>query len=142
VRARDPTARILIMTTYDGEHDILECMSRGAKGYLLKDAPRQQILTAIRTVSQGASFAAPAAGNVLQQPAKPVLTQRQLAVLQLVARGCSNKDIARQLSISEGTAKTYVRAILIELDAMSRTEAVVLAHKRGMICLDTCSADP
>src|SRR5665213_2947863 len=92
VLVRDPDARILIMTTYDGEDDIFRCMSQGAKGYLLKDAPRQEILSAIRTVSQNAPFNSPVAAKVLHRNAKPILTRRQLAVLRLVAQGCSNKD--------------------------------------------------
>jgi two-component system, NarL family, response regulator len=136
VLERHRNARILILTTCDGQDDIFKCMSEGAKGYLLKDAPRQKILAAIRTISQHAAFDPPVPETALQQNAKSILTRRQLAVLQLVAQGCSNKDIARRLYISEGTAKTYVRAILTKLDAMSRTEAVIVAHKRGMIRLD------
>ena len=75
------------------------------------------------------------AAKALQRMAKPSLTQRELDVLQLVAEGRSNKDIARRLSITEGTAKTHVKAILTKLDAISRTEAVAVAHKRGLIHL-------
>src|SRR5438270_6585271 len=75
------------------------------------------------------------AAKALQRMGKPSLTQRELDVLQLVAEGRSNKDIARRLSITEGTAKTHVKAILTKLDAISRTEAVAVAHKRGLIHL-------
>ena len=75
------------------------------------------------------------AAKALQRMAKPSLTQRELDVLQLVAQGRSNKDIARRLAITEGTAKTHVKAILTKLDAISRTEAVAVAHKRGLIHL-------
>jgi len=131
-----PKARLLIMTTYDGDEDIFRCLSQGAKGYLLKDAPRQEILSAIRAVSEDRPYTSSSiAAKALQRMAKPNLTQRELDVLQLVALGRSNKDIARRLSITEGTTKTHVKSILTKLDAISRTEAVAVAHKRGMIHL-------
>ena len=131
-----PKACLLIMTTYDGDEDIFRCLSQGAKGYLLKDAPRQEILSAIRAVSEGRPYASSSVvAKALQRMAKPSLTQRESDVLQLVAQGRSNKDIARRLEITEGTAKTHVKAILTKLDAISRTEAVAVAHKRGMIHL-------
>jgi len=131
-----PKARILIMTTYDGDEDIFRCLSQGAKGYLLKDAPRQEILSAIRAVSADRPYTSSSiAAIALQRMAKPSLTQRELSVLQQIAEGRSNKDIARRLSITEGTAKTHVKSILTKLDAISRTEAVAVAHKRGLIHL-------
>src|SRR6202020_552483 len=124
VLAADPHARLLVMTTYDGDEDIFRCLSQGAKGYLLKDAPRTEILSAIRAVSEDRPYASSSvASKALQRMAKPSLTQRELGVLQLLAEGRSNKDIARRLSITEGTAKTHVKAILTKLDAISRTEA-------------------
>ena len=93
-----PKACILIMTTYDGDEDIFQCLSQGAKGYLLKDAPRQEILSAIRAVSEDRPYTSSSvAAKALQRMAKPSLTQRELDVLQLVAQGRSNKDIARRL---------------------------------------------
>jgi len=131
-----PKARVLIITTYDGDEDIFRSLSQGAKGYLLKDAPRQEILSAIRAVADDRPYTSSAvAAKALQRMAKPSLTQRELSVLQLVAQGRSNKDIARRLEITEGTAKTHVKAILAKLDAISRTEAVAVAHKRGLIRL-------
>ena len=132
----NPKACLLIMTTYDGDEDIFQCLSQGAKGYLLKDAPRTEILSAIRAVSEDRPYTSSSvAAKALQRMAKPSLTQRELDVLQLVAQGRSNKDIARRLEITEGTAKTHVKAILTKLDAISRTEAVAVAHKRGLIHL-------
>ena len=132
----NPKACILIMTTYDGDEDIFQCLSQGAKGYLLKDAPRQEILSAIRAVSEDRSYTSSGvAAKALQRMGKPSLTQRELDVLQLVAQGRSNKDIARRLTITEGTAKTHVKAILTKLDAISRTEAVTVAHRRGLVHL-------
>jgi two-component system NarL family response regulator len=136
VLERDPKARLLIMTTYDGDEDIFRCLSQGAKGYLLKDAPRQEILSAIRAVSEDRPYTSSSvAAKALQRMARPSLTGREVGVLQLLAEGRSNKDIARQLGIGEGTAKTHVKSILTKLDAISRTEAVAVAHKRGLIRL-------
>jgi two-component system NarL family response regulator len=136
VMERHPKARLLIMTTFDGDEDIFRSLSQGAKGYLLKDAPRTEILTAIRAVSQDRPYTSTTvAAKALQRMAKPSLTQRELSVLQEIAQGRSNKDIARRLSITEGTAKTHVKSILTKLDAISRTEAVAVAHKRGLIHL-------
>lgn len=132
----DPKARVLIMTTYDGDEDIFRCLSQGAKGYLLKDAPRQEILSAIRAVSEDRPYTSSlVAAKALQRMARPSLTGREVGVLQLLAEGRSNKDIARQLGIGEGTAKTHVKSILTKLDAISRTEAVAVAHKRGLVRL-------
>ena len=136
VLGKHPKARLLIMTTHDGDEDIFRCLSQGAMGYLLKDASRQEILSAIRTVGEDRQYTSSSvAVKALQRMAKPTLTQRELDVLQLLAEGRSNKDIARRLAITEGTAKTHVKAILTKLDAMSRTEAVAIAHKRGLIHL-------
>lgn len=131
-----PKARLLIMTTYDGDEDIFRSLSQGAKGYILKDAPRQEILSAIRAVSEDRSYTSSSvATKALQRMVKPSLTQRELDVLQLLAQGRSNKDIGRRLSITEGTAKTHVKSILTKLDAISRTEAVAVAHRRGLVRL-------
>jgi two-component system NarL family response regulator len=136
VLALNPKACILIMTTYDGDEDIFQCLSQGAKGYLLKDAPRAEILAAIRAVSEDRPYTSSTiAAKALQRMGRPSLTQREADVLQLVAQGRSNKDIARRLSITEGTAKTHVKAILTKLDAISRTEAVAVAQRRGLIHL-------
>jgi len=136
VLERHPKACMLIMTTFDGDEDIFRSLSQGAKGYILKDAPRTEILFAIRAVSQDRPYtSSTVAAKALQRMAKPSLTQRELTVLQEIAQGRSNKDIARRLSITEGTAKTHVKSILTKLDAISRTEAVAVAHKRGLIHL-------
>jgi two-component system, NarL family, response regulator len=136
VLERYPKARLLIMTTHDGDEDIFRCLSQGAMGYLLKDASRQEILSAIRAVGEDRQYTSTSiAVKALQRMSKPTLTQRELDVLQQLAEGRSNKDIARRLVITEGTAKTHVKAILTKLDAISRTEAVAIAHKRGLIHL-------
>ncbi|MBX5460478.1 MAG: response regulator transcription factor [Steroidobacteraceae bacterium] len=136
VLEKHPKARLLIMTTFDGDEDIFRSLSQGAKGYLLKDAPRSEILSAIRAVSEDRPYTSSSvAAKALQRMAKPSLTQREMSVLQEIAQGRSNKDIARRLNITEGTAKTHVKSILTKLDAISRTEAVAVAHKRGLIHL-------
>ena len=136
VIAKHPRARLLIMTTHDGDEDIFRCLSHGAMGYLLKDAARQEILSAIRTIGEDRQYTSSSvAVKALQRMGKPALTEREIEVLRQLAEGRSNKDIARRLSITEGTAKTHVKAILTKLDAMSRTEAVAIAHKRGLIHL-------
>ena len=136
VLATDPKARLLIMTTYDGDEDIFRSLSQGAKGYLLKDAPRQEILSAIRAVSADQPYtSSTVAAKALRRMVLPSLTQRELDVLQQLAQGRSNKDIARRLNITEGTAKTHVKSILTKLDAISRTEAVAVAHQRGLVHL-------
>lgn len=132
----NPKARLLIMTTFDGDEDIFRCLSQGAKGYLLKDSPRQEILAAIRAVSKDQPYTSSSiAAKAVQRMSKPNLTKREVDVIQLLAQGRSNKDIARRLSITEGTAKTHVKSILTKLDAISRTEAVAVAHKRGLVHL-------
>jgi len=132
----NPKARLLIMTTFDGDEDIFRSLSQGAKGYILKDSPRQEILAAIRAVSQDQPYTSSSiAAKAVQRMAKPNLTKREVDVIQLLAQGRSNKDIARRLNITEGTAKTHVKSILTKLDAISRTEAVAVAHKRGLIHL-------
>jgi len=132
--AAHPEARIVILTTYGGDEDIFRSLKAGAKGYLLKDAPRQQILEAIRTVHAGGRYL-PAAivSKVAEHALRPELTGREREVLQGMARGASNKEIGLALSISEGTVKTHVKAILAKLDAVSRTEAVTIATRRGII---------
>jgi two-component system, NarL family, response regulator len=132
--AAHPEVRIVILTTYGGDEDIFRSLKAGAKGYLLKDAPRQQILEAIRTVHAGQRYL-PAAivSKVAERALQPELTGREREVLQGMARGKSNKEIGLALSISEGTVKTHVKAILAKLDAVSRTEAVMIAAERGLV---------
>jgi two-component system NarL family response regulator len=134
--AAHPDARIIILTTYGGDEDIFCSLKAGAKGYLLKDAPRQQILEAIRAVHAGERYLPAAiASKVAEHALQPELTGREREVLQGMTRGKSNKEIGAALSISEGTVKTHVKAILAKLDAVSRTEAVMIAAERGFVKL-------
>lgn len=136
VIAADPTAQILIMTTYDGDEDIFRCLRLGAKGYLLKDAPSEEILKAIRVIGGGGQYTSHrVAAKALRRSTQTGLTQRELDVLKLLAGGGTNKDIARRLTMTEETVKTHVKAILAKLDAISRTDAVAIAARRGLIHL-------
>jgi len=136
IRAEDPRARILILTTYDGDEDIYRGMRAGAKAYLLKDTPREELLQCIRSVYSGESYIPPAvAAKLASQVSGERLTIREVEILARMAHGSSNKAIARELGISEGTVKTHVKSVLQKLDATSRTEAVSIAAKRGLVHL-------
>lgn len=134
ILSRQPEARIVIVTTYDDEEDIFRSLKAGAQGYLLKDASRQQITQAVRTVYAGDHYIpATIILKVSQHAVKPHLTPREVEVIRRMARGESNKEIGGELFVSEGTVKTHVKSILAKLDATSRTEAVTIAHRRGLI---------
>ncbi|HEY6641513.1 response regulator transcription factor [Povalibacter sp.] len=134
--ASDPAAQILIMTTYVGDEDIFRCLRLGAKGYIVKDVPFEEILTAIRVVGGGGEYTSPqVAAKALRRSAQTGLTQRECDVLALLVEGRSNKDIARRLNLGEESVKSHVKAILAKLDAISRTEAVTIAMRRGLVHL-------
>jgi DNA-binding NarL/FixJ family response regulator len=134
IREERADARIIILTTYSGEEDIFRTLKAGAKGYLLKDAPRQQILEAIRAVHAGDRYLpAEIASKAAEHALKPEVSTREREVLERIARGESNKEIGAALHVSEGTVKTHVKSILTKLDAISRTEAVTIANRRGII---------
>ena len=134
IRAEDPQALLIILTTYDGEADIYRGISAGAKGYLLKDVPRTELVHCLRTVERGGTYLpTPIVDRLATHVAAESLTDRELEVLGLVAAGIGNRDIAVQLFISEGTVKTHLKSILGKLDATSRTEAVAIAGRRGLL---------
>lgn len=134
VRALDPKARIVILTTFDGDEDIYRGMRAGAKAYLLKDAPREQLLDCIRMVQAGNTYVPPnVAAKLAAQVSGERLTGRELEILSLMAAGDSNKAIARKLDITEGTVKTHVKSVLFKLGTTSRTEAAAVAARRGLI---------
>lgn len=134
VRAVDAMARILILTTYDGDEDIYRGMRAGAMAYLLKDAPREQLLDCIRAVHAGNTYVPPdVAAKLTAQAAGERLTDREQEILVLLAAGDSNKSIARKLMITEGTVKTHVKSVLFKLGAASRTEAAAVAARRGLV---------
>jgi DNA-binding NarL/FixJ family response regulator len=136
--------RVLVLTTFDLDEYVYEALRAGASGFLLKDAPEEQLVSGIRIVADGGSLFAPTvtrrlierfAGSAPQEPppALAELTPRELEVLRLVARGLSNAEIAAELVVSEHTAKAHVAHILNKLDLRDRVQAVVLAYESGIV---------
>jgi DNA-binding NarL/FixJ family response regulator len=135
--------RVLVLTTFDLDEYVYEALRAGASGFLLKDAPEQQLVSGIKIVADGASLFAPAVTRRLIErfagaappetpPTLADLTRRELEVLRLIARGLSNAEIAAELVVSEHTAKTHVAHILNKLDLRDRVQAVVLAYESGI----------
>jgi DNA-binding NarL/FixJ family response regulator len=139
LRERAPEVRVLVLTTYGTDADITRAVDAGATGYLLKDAPREQLFGAIRAAAKGESVLSPSvATRVLgrmRAPAEEALSPRELEILQAVARGLSNKQIGRRLYVSEATVKTHLLRIFGKLGVDDRTAAVTVALERGIIRL-------
>jgi two-component system, NarL family, response regulator len=130
------TARIIVLTTYDGDEDIYRGLQAGAKGYLLKDCKPNELRTAIRTVHDGQQYIPPNVGaKLVQRMSSPELTDRELEILQLIAQGMSNLEIGTALHITENTVKSNVNRILSKLGAKDRTQATIIALKRGIASL-------
>jgi two-component system NarL family response regulator len=130
------TARIVVLTTYDGDEDIYRGLQAGAKGYLLKDAKPNELLNAIRTVHSGQQYIPLEVGaKLVQRMSNPELSERELEVLRLMAQGMSNVEIGTALSIGESTVKSHVNRILSKLGVNDRTQAVIVAIKRGIVSL-------
>jgi DNA-binding NarL/FixJ family response regulator len=129
-------ARIIILTTYDGDEDIYRGLRAGAKGYLLKDAEPDELLNAIHVVHNGQPYIPPHVGAKLaQRMNNPELTDRELEVLRLVAQGMSNLEISAALNITESTVKSNINHILSKLGVKDRTQATIVALKRGIAIL-------
>jgi two-component system, NarL family, response regulator len=136
ISAEFKPARIVVLTTYDGDEDIYRGLQSGAQGYLLKDAKPNELLNAIRTVARGEQYIPPDVGaKLVQRLSNPELSERELEVLGLMAQGRSNPGIAAALSITENTVKTHVNRILSKLGVSDRTQAVIVAVKRGIVSL-------
>jgi two-component system NarL family response regulator len=136
IRKEDPAARIILLTTFDGDEDIYRGISAGAKAYLLKDAPREEILDCIRKVYRGNTVLPPSvAAKLAERVSAPELTERELVVLRALATGQSNKAIGRTLFISEMTVKAHLKSIFTKLNVLSRTEAIAAAARRGIVQL-------
>ena len=157
LRQQQPNSRIIVFTAFDNDERIIHAVQAGANGYLLKEAPRDEIFSAIRITMAGGSLLQPVVASKLlrhmgnqpltgspattysqtTQPTRPFepLTERELEVLNLLAQGMPNKEIAAQLVISERTAKFHVSSIMGKLGATNRTEAVSLAAQKGLITL-------
>ncbi|HEX6326940.1 MAG TPA: response regulator transcription factor [Jiangellaceae bacterium] len=151
ILAADDTARILILTTFDLDEYVYEALRAGASGFVLKDDPPEQLIAAVRTVAGGNALLSPAVTKRvikkfarLPRPAAPNqvndLTERELDVYRLIARGLSNAEIGRELFISETTVKTHITHLLQKLDLRDRVQAVVLAYETGLFDTDPGSA--
>ncbi|MHB9106284.1 MAG: response regulator [Armatimonadota bacterium] len=137
IRLQIPAARIIVLTTFDDDENIFRGLRAGARAYLLKDTPRNELLACIRAVADGQKIIPPAiAAKLADRMTTLALSPRELEVLKLMGDGHANKEIADRLSIAEGTVKTHVVAILRKLDATDRTQAVTIALKRGIIRLE------
>ena len=136
IRKEDTSARIILLTTYDTDNEIYRAIKAGAKGYLLKDARREELLESIRKVSRGETCIPQALVEKLAAGmSSETLTGRELGVLTLLARGKSNKEIGANLFISETTVKGHLRNIFTKLNVLSRTEAITVASRRGLVQL-------
>ena len=137
ILAEDPNARIIVLTTYDGDEDIHRALAAGARGYLLKDMMRTELLNVIRAVHRGQrGIPAPVAARLAEHTPRIGLTPRELEVLDLVAHGLTNAQVAERIGRTEGTVKVHLKNILQKLEVKDRTEAVTTALRRGFIRLD------
>jgi DNA-binding NarL/FixJ family response regulator len=137
IRERDPRARVIVLTTYDTDDEIARALKAGAKAYVLKDIAADELIGCIRDVLAGKTHIAPAAAAKLAEGITRVqLTPRELATLRLMADGKTNKEIASKLAISERTVKTHLGHLFEKLGVTSRTEAVKVATRRGLVRLE------
>jgi DNA-binding NarL/FixJ family response regulator len=137
IRERDPLAKVIVLTTYDTDDDISRALKAGAKAYVLKDISADALIECIHEVLAGKTYLAPSAAAKLAEGVTRVqLTPRELATLRLMADGKSNKEIASELDISERTVKTHLGHLFEKLGVTSRTEAVKIATRRGLVRLN------
>jgi DNA-binding NarL/FixJ family response regulator len=143
IRTHYPAVKVLVLTTYDDDEWVFDAIRAGAAGYLLKDTPREGVIKAVKGTVEGKVFVDPAVagkllGQVASQQTQPTtlitakLTEREVDVLQLLARGLTNSDIAARLYLSEGTVRNHVSAILTKLEVSDRTQAAVIAIRHGL----------
>lgn len=139
-RQKAPEVRVIVFTAFDTDERIIKAVQAGAKGYLLKGAPRAELFEAVRVVAAGGSLLQPVVASKLMrhmsEPAADALTEREMDVLRLMAKGMPNKEIAAVLVVTERTVKFHISAILSKLGAGNRTEAVRVGVQRGLVRLD------
>jgi DNA-binding NarL/FixJ family response regulator len=132
-----PDVRVMVLTTYESDRDILRAIEAGASGYLLKDASPKELADAVRAAARGGTVLAPSVASTLvrqmRSPAPPALSVRETEVLRLVAAGLTNADIGRRLFISEATVKTHLLRVFNKLDVADRTAAVTTAMRHGLL---------
>lgn len=135
-----PSVRVLVLTTFDTDADVLPAIEAGATGYLLKDTPRADLARAVRAAHRGEAVLSPAvAGRLMgrvREPVREALTERELEVLRLVASGSTNRETARALFISEATVKTHLLHIYEKLEVRDRAAAVAAGYQRGLLVPD------
>lgn len=133
----NPQVKVLVLTTYDNEEDIFKALEAGARGYILKDTTREEIIEAVRQIHQGQRFLPPAiAARLADRMIRPSLTPRELDVLRLVTRGRSNKEIAAAMFVSEETVKSHMKGLFQKLGVHDRAEAVATALQRGLLRIE------
>ncbi len=137
LRERAPNVRTLVLTTFDGEADVLPAVEAGAAGYLLKDATPEELIRAVRAACRGEAVLAPSVARWLmsrvRKPTGLALSNREREVLQLVADGASNREVAARLFISEASVKTHLQHIYDKLDVRDRAAAVAEGYRRGLL---------
>lgn len=137
IRQHNPQARVIVLTTFDGDEDIYRALQAGARGYLLKGMSTAELMDAIRSVHAGKSrIPAPVAERLAERMSGSELTARELDVLRSIVAGRSNKEIASHLNISEATVKTHINSLLSKMGVTDRTQAATTALQRGIVHLD------
>ena len=134
IRAEDPKAGIIVLTTFDHDEDIYAGLRAGAKAYLLKDVQPEELFGCIRAVHAGEAYLQPkVAAKLVQRVQEHHLTEREEQILKLLAEGKSNRAIGQVLHITESTVKSHLKSLFVKLDATSRAEAIALAARRGLV---------
>jgi DNA-binding NarL/FixJ family response regulator len=134
IRAIQPQAKVIVVTTYEGDEDIHRALEAGARGYIIKGMPHQALVEALQRVHAGSRFIPPPVAKVLaSRTPNSDLSSRELEVLEHLVAGKSNKEIAGQLGITEATVKSHVSTILLRLNVEDRTQAAVTALRRGLV---------
>jgi two-component system NarL family response regulator len=137
IRKEFPEARLIVLTTYDGDEDIYRALQAGARGYLLKDMLREGLLEAVRAVHEGQRrIPAEVANRLAERLTRSELTAREMEVLELIVKGKTNKEIGAELGVAEGTVKIHINNILSKLGVSDRTQAATFALQRGIIHLE------